>query len=210
MTDELFDAHDEQADEPEPIEAYCVRCRESVWLEDPQPVWTRKGAPATRGECPSCGNSVFRLGSTPAHEAKNRPAPVQVGETRRNKLPKTAVYLNYAPVDESTAVQVAADLEKMGFALWLHHTEREHIDWASGVHPALKECSRMVLLLSPDALTDHTVEAAWKFFREKNKPIVVAVLAPADPPDPLRRRPRFDLAGDYKGSFRQMLSALNE
>lgn len=206
----LDEQHEDHQEEPEPVEAYCVRCRESVWLEDPHPVWTRKGAPAMRGECPSCGNFVFRLGWTPAHDAKNRPAPVQVGETKRNKLPKTAVYLNYTAADESTAAQVAADLEKMGFATWLHQTEREEVDWAGGVHPSLKECSRMVFLLSPAALTDDTVETAWKFFREKNKPIIVAVVAPADPPDALRRRPRFDLEGDYKGSFRQMLSALNE
>ena len=52
--------HDE--DDFEPIEGYCVRCRESVEIEDPMPVWTRNGLPATRGECPICGGTVFRMG----------------------------------------------------------------------------------------------------------------------------------------------------
>ncbi|MFN8528263.1 MAG: TIR domain-containing protein [Anaerolineae bacterium] len=212
MTDDLHEHLDtDEHGETEPIEAYCVRCRETVWLDDPIPVWTRKGAPATRGDCPSCGSPVFRLGGTPAHDKKHRPAPVQVGgESKRMKLPKTAVYLNYAPADEAIAVQVAADLEKMGFALWLHQTSTEDVEWAGGVHPSLKECSRMVMLLSPAALQEETVEMAWKFFREKNKPIIVATVAHADPPDLLRRKPRFDLLSDYKSAFRQMLSALNE
>jgi len=203
------DSHDDLY-EDEPIEAYCVRCREHVTLEDPVAVWTRKGMPATRGDCPTCGNPVFRLGYSSAHEALNRPAPVNVGETRRSKLAKETVYLNYAPHDEAIAAQIAADLEKMGYACWLHQTESDDVNWAGGVHPSLRECSRMVLLLSPDSLAESTVETAWKFFREKNKPVVLAQVAPADPPDALRRRPRFDIGGDYKAAFRQMLSALNE
>jgi len=197
-------------EEPDPIEAYCVRCRDTVMLENPIAVWTRKGVPATRGECPICGNAVFRMGRSAAHEAKSRPTPVNVGDTKRTKLPKTTVYLNYAPADEEMAGQVAADLEKMGFATWQHQVAPEDVDWAGGVHPSLKECSQMVLLLSPAALDESTVETAWRFFREKNKPVSVAVVAQADPPDMLRRRPRFDLATDYKGAFRQLLSVLNE
>ncbi|MDX2163574.1 MAG: TIR domain-containing protein [bacterium] len=205
------ESHDTPPDDPEPFEAYCVRCRDTVWLDEPIPVWTRKGQPATRGDCPTCGSTVFRLGWTPAHERKSRPAPVNVGETKRTKLPKTAVYLAYAPADEELAGQVAADLEKMGFALWMHQTEPDDgIAWAGGVHPSLRECSQMIVLLSPGALAETSVSEAWRFFREKNKPIIVAVAAAAEVPDPLRRRPRFDLAGDYKGAFRQMLSALNE
>ena len=213
MNEERFDldaADDDLHEEPEPIEAYCVRCRETVFLDDPVAVWTRKGVPATRGSCPTCGNPVFRMGRTHAHDAKSRPTPVNVGDTKRVKLPKTAVYLNYAPADEEMAGQVAADLEKMGFDTWQHQVEPENVDWAGGVHPSLKECSQMIMLLSPAALQESTVETAWRFFREKNKPVIVALVGQADPPDPLRRRPRFDLAADYKGAFRQMLSALNE
>jgi hypothetical protein len=207
------DTLDEAADELDSIEAYCVRCRETVIIEDPIPVWTSKGIPAMRGSCPSCGNPVFRMGRSAAHDLLNRPAPVKVDGGGRKQIPKETVYLNYAPDDEATAAQVAADLEKMGFACWLHQAQTDsdpNIHWAGGVHPSLRECSRMILLLSPAALNVDTVETAWKFFREKNKPVVIAQLSQADPPDALRRRPRFDLGGDYKGAFRQMLQALNE
>jgi hypothetical protein len=211
VNDERYDLDAElHEQEPEDIEAYCVRCRETITLENPVAVWTRKGVPATRGDCPTCGNPVFRMGRTRAHEAKSRPAPVNVGETRRAKLPKQTIYLNYAPADEQMAGQVAADLEKMGFATWQHQVAPEAVDWAGGVHPSLKECAQMVLLLSPDALNESTVETAWRFFRDKHKPVMVAVVAHTEPPDLLRRRPRFDLVADYKSAFRQLLSALNE
>ncbi len=35
-------------DEPEPITAYCVKCREKREMQNPQPVYTATGAPGTR------------------------------------------------------------------------------------------------------------------------------------------------------------------
>ena len=67
----------------------------------------------------------------------------------------------------------------------------------------------MVYVLSPAALTTGNVESAWQFFREKRKSIVIAQVDSADPPDPIRRSPRFDFAGDYKSAFRQMVQALS-
>jgi hypothetical protein len=200
---------DEEQDD-EIHEAYCVRCRETIEMEDPEPVWTRKGLPATRGICPSCGGIVFRLGKTAAHMALSRPSAVKVAQNTHAKLPQETIYLAYAPSDELLAEQIAADLQKMGVACWLHEADPDPVKWAGGVHPALKECARMILLLSPAALEVETVEAAWRFFKDKNKPILIAQAERADPPDAIRRKPRFDFAADYKSAFRQMMQALHE
>jgi ribosomal protein S27AE len=203
--------HDEELyeddDELDPVEAFCVRCRETVEIEDPQPVWTRRGMPATRGECPQCGGTVFRMGKTAAHGAP--PAAVQVGGTTRAKLVQDTAYVNFAEEDTALAEQLADDLRKAGIATWLHENAPGDVAWAGGVHPALKECSRMVLVLSPAALASQGVETAWRFFKEKGKPIVIAQLAAVDPPDAIRRSPRFDLSREYKSAFRQMLQALS-
>jgi hypothetical protein len=206
--------HDDDELEVEAIEAYCVRCREMVEMEDPLPVWTRKGMPATRGDCPICGGTVFRMGKTHAHVSSSRPAAVNVGTNKRKrpKLPQDTIYVNFALEDELMAEQLADDLRKMGVAVWLHEHEagENHINWAGGVHPALSECARMVYVLSPNALTVGSVEAAVQFFKDKRKPIVIAQVASAEPPDKIRRSPRFDLAGDYKTAFRQMMQALSQ
>ncbi len=51
----------------ETLTAYCFKCREKRPLQDPQPIYTANGAPATRGTCPECGSTLVRTGRTPAH-----------------------------------------------------------------------------------------------------------------------------------------------
>ncbi|MCB9455511.1 MAG: toll/interleukin-1 receptor domain-containing protein [Anaerolineaceae bacterium] len=196
-------------DDIEAIEGYCVRCKETVEIEDPQPVWTRRGMPATRGTCPDCGGTVFRMGKTDAHEMQNRPEAVQVAGNNRARLAQDTAYIVFAEQDAALAEQIADDLQKIGIASWLHENS-DNTNWAGGVHPALKECNRMVVLLSPHSAAHEQVMAAWQFFKEKGKRIAIAQLAPISPPDAIRRSPRFDFTGDYKTAFRQMVAALSE
>ena len=202
--DELID------DEPEAVTIYCVRCRESVEVDDPTPVWTRKGLPATRGTCPICGNMVFRLGKSAAHQALAKPSAIKVAAQSGAELAQEAVYINFAPEDAAIANRIAADMERIGLACWRHEIAPSDVQWAGGVHPALKECAKMLLVLSPAAHHEPSMAQAWTYFREKNKPVVIAQVAPAEAPDVLRRRPRYDFSGDYKSAFRQTVSALSE
>lgn len=198
----------------EPIEGYCMRCRESIEMEEAVPVWTRKGQPATRGVCPICGGTVFRMGKTDLHRESERPEAVIIGDEgdkrTRAKLSRDTVYVNFASSDEDFAQQIADDLEKSGLAVWLHDGAGDDVAWSSGVHPALKECSRMVLVLSADTSGDGQVVQGWQVFRQMRKPIVIAQVTPADLPDDIRRSPRYDLTQDYKRNFRQMLGALSQ
>ncbi len=195
--------------EPEPIEAYCVRCRETIEMEAPHAVWTRRGVPATSGNCPYCGGKVFRMGRSTAHEASEKPESVQVATNTRVKLTQETVYINFAVEDQAFAEQLAGGLRQLGVACWLHEHDPGDISWASGVHPALTECSRMVYVLSLESKVAESVQTAKQFFKSKNKPIVIAQIAPIDPPDDIRRKPRFDFTQDYKLAFRALLEALN-
>jgi hypothetical protein len=213
LADEYYD-QDDLIDEEDYIEAYCVRCRQTVEIIDPQPVWTRKGMPATRGECPTCGGSVFRMGKTNAHGDSPRPSRVEIGGSEKRKQPALAqdtVYVVYADGDEAIAQQLADDLNKSGIAAWMHGQDEDGstVAWAGNVHPALKLCSRLIYVLSPESLAADDVTQTWQFFREKRKPIVIAQIAMVEPPDPIRRSPRFDLVNDYRGAFRQMVQALS-
>ena len=204
---------DSELFEDDLIEAYCVRCKESVEIEFPNPVWMRNGRAATRGDCPICGGTVFRIGKTSMHNEADRPAAVHIGDSGfrgRAKLPRDTVYVNFAAADSEMAEQLSTDLEKIGVAVWMHqhHNEHDPVKWASGVHPALKECARMVFVLSENALLEAKVGAAWKFFRDQRKPIVIAQINSVPPPDPIRRSPRFDFETDYKRAFREMIQAL--
>ena len=65
------------------MEAYCVKCRTKREMIDPQPVFTNNATPATRGVCPVCATSLFRMGSTEAHTGM--PVPKK-GANRKGKL----------------------------------------------------------------------------------------------------------------------------
>ena len=43
--------------------AYCVRDKMKVEIQNPQRITMKNGKPATKGTCPKCGNSVFRIGA---------------------------------------------------------------------------------------------------------------------------------------------------
>ncbi|MEQ8674672.1 MAG: DUF5679 domain-containing protein [Aggregatilineales bacterium] len=198
--------------EEEIIEGYCVRCRESIDIENPQAVWTRKGMPATRGECSICGGTVFRMGKTEMHSEHERPSAIEIGDSAkrsRPKLERNTVYVAFAEADEGLARQLAEDLTNAGIATWLHEHDGETVNWAGGVHPALKECNQMVYVLSETSVGDAALDTLWQFFREKRKPIIIAQIANTAPPDPIRRSPRFDMVANYKSSFRQMIQALS-
>lgn len=196
-------------DEDEILEGYCVRDKHMVEIENPQPVWTRRGMPATRGECPDCGGTVFRMGRTAAHDKLKRPDAVVIAGSQRTKLARDTAYIAYAEADEVMARTIAGDLEKIGVASWLHdHQPEDNIKWAGGAHPALTECASIIVVLSPAAVESQAVESAWRFFKDKRKPVVIAQVEAADPPDAIRRSPRFDFASDYKAAFRQLVQAL--
>jgi hypothetical protein len=199
--------------EIDPIEGYCMSCRDTVEIENPRAVWTRKGQPATRGECSQCGGTVFRMGKTDLHDETNRPEPVEVRDATDKrtapKLTRDAVYINYSQNDKAFAKQLAADLEKSGCATWLHDTPQQDVNWSGGVHPALTECEYMLVVLSEAALEDESVQKAWQFFREQRKRILVAQIESVAPPDDLRRAPRFDFDNAYKKSLREALYDIN-
>ena len=212
-----YDHHDDDLglDEHEPVEAYCVHCKQTIEMENPVPVWTRKGTPGTRGACPICGNVVFRMGRSDAHIGLQRPdigqmlggSPHMVRKGRAST--RYAAFINFSPADAVVAARIADDLVKSGIPTWYAKvTEPDAPLWASGVHPALTECSHMVVVLSQSAAAAPEVEQSWAYFRGQRKPVVVAQVGPCDVPDDLRSRPRFDFTADYKTAFRQMVQAL--
>lgn len=204
--DELdHDDHDEDA-----LEAYCMSCKQSNPIEDAQAVWTRKGSPATRGVCSVCGTTVFRMGRTPAHNKQKPPAPVRVaGPSVKGPMAQLATFVAHAPEDADLASRLAEDLKNTGYPTWLEENEPdEQVAWASGVHPALNECTRMVVVLSPASLVSERVTEAWQYFRGNRKPVLLAQIKPVEVPDELRRSPRFDFGEDYKAALRQLVQAL--
>jgi DNA topoisomerase-1 len=56
------------------MEAYCVKCKAKREITNPIAEYNAIGTPVTRGKCPECGTSMYRMGITPAHEGIEKPA----------------------------------------------------------------------------------------------------------------------------------------
>jgi hypothetical protein len=46
----------------ESMEAYCMKDKKKVEMQNPQPITMKNGKPATAGTCPVCGTKVFKIG----------------------------------------------------------------------------------------------------------------------------------------------------
>jgi hypothetical protein len=213
----IDDPLDELIEEDDSNEAYCMTCKQKTPMENPEPIWTRRGAPGTRGTCSVCGTTVFRMGKTRAHTLMQRPDPVQVIEAPRSKAGRkvnvntNVVYINYSIPDVEFAEILAEDLNKIGIHTWLAESNPSNVQWATGVHPALVECKRMIVIMTPLAAKAINVTDGWKFFLEARKPIIVIQLEQGPVPDELRTKPRFDFSGDeYKRSFRELAQTLTK
>ncbi len=44
------------------IQAYCVKCKKKVTMQNPHRVTMKNGRPAMRGTCPVCGTGLYRIG----------------------------------------------------------------------------------------------------------------------------------------------------
>ncbi len=65
------------------MEAYCVKCKTKREISNPEATFTASGTPATRGTCPVCGTTLFRMGRTPAHEGLTPPEKVKKARKKR-------------------------------------------------------------------------------------------------------------------------------
>ncbi len=68
----------------ETLQAYCVKCKTKRDISSPQAVYTAAGTPGTRGVCPVCGTTLFRMGATAAHDGVPKPP----AESKPKKQPR--------------------------------------------------------------------------------------------------------------------------
>ncbi len=56
------------------MEAYCVKCKTKREISEAVADFNAVGTPVTRGKCPECGTSMYRMGNSPAHAGLQKPA----------------------------------------------------------------------------------------------------------------------------------------
>ncbi len=69
------------------LEGYCFTCKEKRVMLNPAAEWSAGGSPGTRGTCPVCGGTIYKMGRTPAHEHLAKPDATQ---RKRKKSKKSS------------------------------------------------------------------------------------------------------------------------
>ncbi len=54
--------HEEGSGSAAEIEAYCVKCKKKVPMQDAYEIKMKNGRPALRGTCSVCGTALYRIG----------------------------------------------------------------------------------------------------------------------------------------------------
>lgn len=72
------------------IEGYCLKCKAKREILDPKAEYSTGGSPGTRGTCPICGGTIYKMGYTPAHDDLPKPKAVK----RKGKLGKKSTTKN--------------------------------------------------------------------------------------------------------------------
>ncbi|MEO8612566.1 MAG: type I DNA topoisomerase [Chloroflexota bacterium] len=72
----------------ESIQAYCVKCKTKRDMLNPEAVYTQNGTPGTKGTCPVCGTTLFRMGATEAHANLPKPERTTAPTKKRAKSKK--------------------------------------------------------------------------------------------------------------------------
>jgi DNA topoisomerase-1 len=70
-------------------------------MQNPQPEYTSSGAPGTRGACPVCATTLFRMGRTPAHDGIQAP-PRPTKEERQDAKRKGRLVIVESPAKART------------------------------------------------------------------------------------------------------------
>jgi hypothetical protein len=58
----MLSRRDLREEERNMAQAYCVKDKEKVEVQNPQQITMKNGKPALSGTCPKCGGKVFRIG----------------------------------------------------------------------------------------------------------------------------------------------------
>ena len=67
------------------MEGYCVKCKQKREIGEASAEFNALGTPVTRGKCPVCGTTMYRIGDTSAHAGLERPQRLH-SKPRNGKL----------------------------------------------------------------------------------------------------------------------------
>lgn len=119
------------------------------------------------------------------------------------------VFISHSSADDAFVTRLGVDLRAVSVPTWVDH---ENIpagaDWDTQVGAALKACSAMIVVLSPQAVISRNVTDEWSLFFDLKKPIYPVMVAECEVPFRLLRVQRINFTGEYDPAFAALLKVI--
>jgi uncharacterized protein len=120
-----------------------------------------------------------------------------------------AAFFSYCREDSEFALKLAGDLKTAGANVWLDQLDIAYGQrWDNAVEDALKNCSRLVVLLSPASVDSTNVMDEVSFALEEKKTVIPVIYRDCALPFRLRRVHHVDFRQDYARSLRDLIRTL--
>jgi len=97
------------------------------------------------------------------------------------------VFICYARVDQSFALPLAEQLKARGVAVWIDQLENQvSDDWDRDIDRALRDCSHLIIVLSPASVESREVRGELRTALDLGKPVLPVLYQPCQIPRQLR------------------------
>lgn len=107
-------------------------------------------------------------------------------------------FFSYSREDAEFALQLAGDLKNAGEAVWIDQLDiNPGQRWDRAVEDALRDCPRMIVILSPASVNSMNVLDEVSFALESRKTVLPILYRDCEIPFRLRRVQRLDFRKDY-------------
>jgi hypothetical protein len=120
-----------------------------------------------------------------------------------------AAFFSYSREDSEFALRLAGDLKAAGANVWLDQLDiTPGQRWDNAVEDALKNCPRLIVVLSPAAVKSQNVMDEVSFALEERKTVIPVIHRDCDVPFRLRRVQHADFRQDYERSLQELIKTL--
>jgi hypothetical protein len=133
---------------------------------------------------------------------------------KRESTMNDRVFICYSRKDENFALKLAKNLKRKGIPVWLDQWDiPSGSNWNRTIETTLKECAKLLLILSPSSVESDEVQCEWLSVLGEGKTIVPILYQPCRIPVRLKSIQYIDFTSrspDDKEALEQISKALKE
>jgi hypothetical protein len=154
-------------------------------------------------------------------EAKEQGKQTQSANNKNFQNPQSAIvdrevemaeviFVSYARTDGEFALKLASDLRSANVNVWIDQLDiMVGVTWDLAVQDALQNCTGLLVILSPRAVSSRSVMDELSFALDENKKVFPVLYQASEIPFRLRRLQHIDFTSNYSTGLSRLVSALS-